>query len=358
VGAVLTFPDVTRLVELYKPRLMRSWRKSGSPSPGPPTRSSWWKPAQTWPIPPGFRWEPIPSPAAHPISANPIGRIIPPVSTASARCEKEGGAAMPPHLSLRAERKAKSLPRNTQHWPRTAVVSKTSRSATAAMACRDTPDAAEFFKILRLVNGTQPRPNPAVLVWWLPDAGRAVAAQKRKGVSRRRAEGPNRTNHGAGTGGGRTDEAAGRDHCGRDPGLANGRPKAPNLPECSASPECVHGEEDFRTDQPPDAENRTFGSVGGCRGAIPGTRPDPVCCGRWQRPNAPLTAAEANSLARRRAARTRRRRHTRGLPGRPAGCANPPAGPVPVAAPWAVARGTCPSDPPVPTTATRCRRRR
>jgi len=26
--------------------------------------------------------------------------------------------------------------------------------------------------------------------------------------------------------------------------------------------------------QPPDAENRTSGGVGGCRGAIPGTRPD------------------------------------------------------------------------------------
>ena len=26
--------------------------------------------------------------------------------------------------------------------------------------------------------------------------------------------------------------------------------------------------------QPPDTENRTSGGVGGCRGAIPGTRPD------------------------------------------------------------------------------------
>jgi hypothetical protein len=32
--------------------------------------------------------------------------------------------------------------------------------------------------------------------------------------------------------------------------------------------------EAFRTVQPPDAENRTSGGVGGCRGAIPGTRPD------------------------------------------------------------------------------------
>ena len=32
--------------------------------------------------------------------------------------------------------------------------------------------------------------------------------------------------------------------------------------------------EDLLTVQPPDAENRTSGGVGGCRGAIPGTRPD------------------------------------------------------------------------------------
>src|ERR1019366_4951611 len=31
-----------------------------------------------------------------------------------------------------------------------------------------------------------------------------------------------------------------------------------------------------RVFQPPDAENRTSGGVGGCRGAIPVTRPDPV----------------------------------------------------------------------------------
>jgi len=29
--------------------------------------------------------------------------------------------------------------------------------------------------------------------------------------------------------------------------------------------------------QPPDAENRTSGGVGGCRGAILGTRPDRIC---------------------------------------------------------------------------------
>ena len=34
------------------------------------------------------------------------------------------------------------------------------------------------------------------------------------------------------------------------------------------------GKEAFRAVQPPYAENRTYGGVGGCRGAIPGTRPD------------------------------------------------------------------------------------
>jgi hypothetical protein len=52
------------------------------------------------------------------------------------------------------------------------------------------------------------------------------------------------------------------------------RPKAPNRSECSVSPVCVPGKEDLWTGQPPDAENRTSGGVGGCRGAIPGTRPD------------------------------------------------------------------------------------
>jgi hypothetical protein len=52
------------------------------------------------------------------------------------------------------------------------------------------------------------------------------------------------------------------------------RPKAPNRSECSRSPVCASGKEDLWTDQPPEAENRTSGGVGGCRGAIPGTRPD------------------------------------------------------------------------------------
>jgi hypothetical protein len=53
-------------------------------SPGPAAWSSWWKPARTWPIPPGLRWEPILSPPACPISATPSQLIIPHVFTASA----------------------------------------------------------------------------------------------------------------------------------------------------------------------------------------------------------------------------------------------------------------------------------
>ena len=49
---------------------------------------------------------------------------------------------------------------------------------------------------------------------------------EQKGVPMRRAEGPNRANHGAGSDDERTNEAAGRDNCGRDPGLANDWPKA------------------------------------------------------------------------------------------------------------------------------------
>jgi hypothetical protein len=52
------------------------------------------------------------------------------------------------------------------------------------------------------------------------------------------------------------------------------RPKAPNRSECPASPVRAPGKEALWAGQPPDAENRTSGGVGGCRGAIPGTRPD------------------------------------------------------------------------------------
>ena len=52
------------------------------------------------------------------------------------------------------------------------------------------------------------------------------------------------------------------------------RPKAPNRSECLSSLVCGPGKEDLWTGQSPDAENRTSGGVGGCRGAIPGTRPD------------------------------------------------------------------------------------
>lgn len=53
---------------------------------------------------------------------------------------------------------------------------------------------------------------------------------EQKGVPRRRAEGPNRANHGAGSGDERTNEAAGRDNGGRHPGLANDWPKAKGPP--------------------------------------------------------------------------------------------------------------------------------
>ncbi len=54
----------------------------------------------------------------------------------------------------------------------------------------------------------------------------ARGTHERKGVSMRRAEGPNGANHGAGSGDQRTNEAAGRDNCGRHPGLTNDRPTA------------------------------------------------------------------------------------------------------------------------------------
>jgi len=42
---------------------------------------------------------------------------------------------------------------------RSVAVSKTSRSRFAKPACWNTPEAAEFFNVLRLVPGTQPRSN-------------------------------------------------------------------------------------------------------------------------------------------------------------------------------------------------------
>ena len=66
------------------------------------------------------------------------------------------------------------------------------------------------------------------------------------------------------------------------------RLKAPNRSECSGSPVCAPGKEDLWADQPPDAENRTSGGVGGCRGAIPGTRPDQKL--------APISTALGNAL--------------------------------------------------------------
>ncbi len=58
---------------------------SGSPSLGPATESSWWKPARTWPIPSGPRSELTHSPADRPISAPASGQIIQVASTAFAR---------------------------------------------------------------------------------------------------------------------------------------------------------------------------------------------------------------------------------------------------------------------------------
>ena len=54
----------------------------------------------------------------------------------------------------------------------------------------------------------------------------AGGTHEQKGVSMRRAEGPNRAKPGTGMGDKETNEAAGRDNCGRHPGLANDRPKA------------------------------------------------------------------------------------------------------------------------------------
>ncbi len=75
---------------------------------------------------------------------------------------------------------------------------------------------------------TLTRGDPAAERRWEVSRGRSSAGgtHEQKGVPMRRAEGPNRANRGAGTGDERTNEAAGRDNCGRHPGLTNDRPKA------------------------------------------------------------------------------------------------------------------------------------
>src|ERR1035438_2481471 len=70
--------------------------------------------------------------------------------------------------------------------------------------------------------------------------------------------------------------------------------------------------EDGSCVQPPYAENRTYGGVGGCRGAIPGTRPDlawatlpyvgsysdlrRLCLWRWRPPPAHSSVAPQDRL--------------------------------------------------------------
>jgi hypothetical protein len=52
-----------------------------------------------------------------------------------------------------------TLGRN-RHCPRSAAMSKTSRSRFAKPVCWNTSDVAELFNVLRLVLYTQPRSNP------------------------------------------------------------------------------------------------------------------------------------------------------------------------------------------------------
>ena len=75
---------------------------------------------------------------------------------------------------------------------------------------------------------TLTRGDPAAERRWEVSRGHSSdrGTHEQKGVPMRRAEGPNRANRGAGTGDKETNEAAGRDNCGRHPGLTNARPKA------------------------------------------------------------------------------------------------------------------------------------
>ena len=51
-----------------------------------------------------------------------------------------------------------------RHCPRSAAVSKTSRSSFAKPVCWNTSDVAELFNVLRLVLCTQPRSNLVAFV--------------------------------------------------------------------------------------------------------------------------------------------------------------------------------------------------
>ena len=53
-----------------------------------------------------------------------------------------------------------------RHRPRSAAVSKTSRSSFAKPVCWNTSDVAELFNVLRLVLCTQPRSNLVAFVGW------------------------------------------------------------------------------------------------------------------------------------------------------------------------------------------------
>ena len=73
------------LMQTSAPALAWDPPDSASTSPGLRTSPSWWRPARTWPMPPGLHCKVLISPTARSTSAIPTGRITPPASTASAR---------------------------------------------------------------------------------------------------------------------------------------------------------------------------------------------------------------------------------------------------------------------------------
>ena len=100
----------------------------------------------------------------------------------------------------------------------------------------------------------------------------------------RRAKGTNGANQGIGRNDETKNETAGRDNYGRHPGLTNDEPNAEGASTRRSILRSIvrmTGKEEFWMFQPPDAENRTSGGVGGSVGEIPLTRPDPEC-GSWK----------------------------------------------------------------------------